>query len=233
MAGGAGTNGFALKLTPGGATSWAVAVGGTGSQQAKKVAVDGLGNVDVAGTLTATATVGGLTVATAGGLNTYVAQLSGATGAAQWADAIAGPTGAQLLGGLAADGAGDVYVGGTFYGTASIAGAVLTAPSPTTPAGYVAELSVGGVATWATQLDADQGSSVNDLKLDGAGGLYAGGNFTGNASFDPAGKKLISGVGSDAFVAKLSASAGAYQYAVKGAARASPPSTPSRCRPLT
>jgi len=217
LAGGSGTNGFALKLTPGGSTAWAVAVGGTGSQQGKKVVVDGLGNVDVAGTFTDAATVGGFILTTAGGLNAYVTQLSGSTGAARWADAVGGPTGMHLLGGLAADAAGNVYIGGTFYGTASVAGAYLTASAPRGPEAFVARLDAGGGVQWATHLDADQGASVNDLKLDGAGGVYAGGNFEGTTSFDPSGRgRLISGQGSDGFVAKLTASAGSYQYAVKG-----------------
>jgi len=217
LVGGYGINGFALKLTPGGSTAWAVAIGGTGSQQGKKIAVDGQGNVDVAGTFNATATVGGFRLATAGGLSSYVTQLSGATGATRWADAVSGPSGVQLLGGLAADTDGGVYIGGTFYDTAAVAGSSLTAGSPSTPEAFVAKLGSGGVVQWATQLDADQGASVNDLKLDGAGGVYAGGNFTGTTSFDPAGRgRLISGQGSDGFVAKLTASAGSYQYAVKG-----------------
>jgi len=216
LAGGSGTNGFALKLTPAGATAWAVAVGGTGSQQGKRIAVDGTGDVYLVGTFTVTATLGSSTLATAGGLNSFVAKLAGTTGALAWADAFTGPAGAEQLGGLAVDPAGDVFVGGAFSGTAAIAGATLSAPAPSTPEAFIAGLNTDGAALWVRQLDADQGATVNDLKLDGAGGLYVGGNFSGTATFDPAGSRMISGQGSDGFVTKLAAGTGAYRYAVKG-----------------
>ena len=213
---GGGTNAFALKLDASGNSVWAAGVGGAGYEQGKRIAVDAAGNVDVAGTFTATAVVNGFTqaIAPGGSLNDFVAQLNGTNGAAKWLVGLGG-AGSESLGGLAVDGAGNLFVGGYFSGTAAFGSHALTASTAGQSEAFVTKLSSAGVDLWAEQLGSTSGASVNDLRTDGSGNVYAGGNFSGTGNFNPGGTAtLYSAGGSDAFVASLDTN-GVYRWALR------------------
>ena len=214
LANAGGTDGFALQLDPAGNTVWAAGLGGAGGDQANRVAVDAGGAVLVGGSYSGTASFGAAALTSAGALNGFVAKLSPA-GVVQWADGIQGATGVELVGALAVDAQGDAVVGGTFYGTAAVAGLSLTAPTATVPQAYLAKISPAGAGTWAVQLDGTAGAAVSDVHPDAAGNLYAGGYFQGTGSFNPAGSAAVVAAGGyDGFVVSLDG-AGAYRWSAK------------------
>ena len=208
---GYGSNGYVLKLDAAGNTVWANGFGGTSADQATRVAADAAGNVYVAGILSGTATVGGTTLTSRGGTDVFLEKLSAASGSVQWATSFGGP-GSDSTGGLAVDATGNVYLGGTFYGSVAIGGTTINSGGTGTPGGFLAKYSPAGGVQWASALSSTQGSSVNDVKVDSAGSVYIGGNFTGVASLG--GPALYSGGGADPFLVKLN-SAGTFQWQMR------------------
>jgi hypothetical protein len=114
-------DGFVAEYTSGGTVPWATRMGGTGNDGASNITVDAAGNVYASGWFQGTATFGGTSLTSANGYREFVARLNPATGAVQWAvgtmDMDANAYGSSYD--LAVDGAGHLYVAGSFDGTAN------------------------------------------------------------------------------------------------------------------
>jgi hypothetical protein len=114
---------FALKLTPTGALAWANRMGGTDNDnywETSAIAVDAHDNAYITGHFysgTSGAQFGNYTLQSAGNVDVFVAKLSGATGAVEWAYAMGG-AGLDRGQGVAVDGEGNVSVAGLYQGPA-------------------------------------------------------------------------------------------------------------------
>jgi hypothetical protein len=115
---------------------------------------------------------------------------------------------------MATDINGNIYVCGSFEGTATF-GSLGTLTSSGGYDGFVAKLGPNGNWLWATKMGGASGDNINGVSVDSSGNVYIVGYFNGTAGFGslPA---LTSSGSSDIFVARLS-SAGAWQWAVKAA----------------
>lgn len=209
---------FVAKLSPAGAWQWAVAGGGAESDFGRAIAIDGAGDVYVAGAFFSPAATFGSTTLPNGSTqltyNAFVAKLS-AAGAWQWAKGgtVSG-SGNIEVNALAARPGGGVYVGGVGNAPAAISLAAFTS---TTARGFVGTFSATG--TWGAQITTGGAgtSSVTALAADAGGTVYVAGSFGsfgtpttvtfGATSLTPAG-----GVNLDAFVARLSPM-GTWQWA--------------------
>ena len=202
-AGGAG-DAFLAKLGPDGSTAWAVDIG-TGSQNgdwANSVAVDGGGNVLVAGAL-----------GTSSGVDAFVARYD-ASGLQSWAKQF--HNGYQsVANGVAVDAAGNAYLTGSFRGTMDFdpgagAYALASGGSRANPASaaYIVKLDAAGRFGWAVNFQAGNSgsSSGSDIGVDGSGNVVVAGSFSGAVDFDPGkGTRTLAWVAnSDVFVVKLS-----------------------------
>jgi hypothetical protein len=83
-------NAFVAKYDPSGLLQWVQSMGGAATQsgqnaRSRSVALDAEGNVYVAGTFQATVDLGGVSLASAGGDDAFVARLDSATGSVEWA----------------------------------------------------------------------------------------------------------------------------------------------------
>ncbi len=105
------TDAYVAKLTPAGALAWAKSMGGSTNDYAYAMVVDARDNVYVTGSFGSTANFGGVSLASAGGSDVFVAKLSGGTGSVVWAYRMGG-VGDDLGEGIAVDGLGNVYVTG-------------------------------------------------------------------------------------------------------------------------
>lgn len=109
----------------------------------------------------------------------------------------------------AVDAAGNVYVIGSFYGTVTFDGTLLTSLGSQDV--FIAKINSSGTYQWAVQagsLDDDFGFGV---AVDSSGSVYVTGSFSDSAAF---GSMVLTSNGSrDLFVAKLT-SAGNWQWAV-------------------
>ncbi|HQF67438.1 MAG TPA: SBBP repeat-containing protein [Candidatus Cloacimonadota bacterium] len=182
---------FVAKLDPSGNWLWAVNAGGTGTGRGYGIAVDDMDNVYVTGRFLGTATFGSQTI-TGGGILVAKLDPSGnwlwvATGAINYGEDIA------------VDSSGNVWVTGSFGGTAIIGSHTLTASGGQDI--FVAKLNPSGNWIWAARAGGSNEDNGHDIAVDGAGNAYVTGYFGGTATF---GSQTLTSSGSwDAFVAKL------------------------------
>ena len=220
-AGRAGTDWFVAKLDPLGAVAWAVRAGGPSDDQALDLCLDGLGHVFAAGTAQGQAAFGALNLNNNpnGGPRVVVARLDAATGAWQWLAQGGGSSNNQTYA-VAADGAGHVFVTGALgqRGLYPDFGSLTGPGFNNGEAAYVARLDAGtGAWQWASFGLAAGGVKPQTLALDGAGGVYVGGNYasTTPVQFGPVvmTPPPVQGQRRGVFAAKLDAGTGTWQWA--------------------
>ena len=166
------------------------AVGGTGTDSGRSVALDGSGNVYVTGGFSETVDfdpgAGIVELTSAGSFDVFVSKLD-ANGNLLWARRVGG-TSDDSGGGVVVDGSGNVYVTGHFFsGTVDFdpgAGIV-----ELTSAGFydvfVLKLNGSGDFVWARHMGGSGSDVGNAVAGDAAGNVYITGYFNGTADFDP------------------------------------------------
>lgn len=207
---------------------WAQRAGGTFVDHAVAVAVNG-SSVYITGSLNSpTANFGAIVVnpvpgSSFGDYSSYVAKLTdaGATGAFVWATGFGGIADDDAKA-LAVSGS-NVYVGGTFEGTASFGGTTLTSAGDVDS--FVAKLTDAGASSafaWAQRLGGTAEDGLRDLAVSG-GNVYATGYFESlSASFGPTtlanATQTSPGTPPDVFVTKLvdAGASSAFAWAQRG-----------------
>ena len=184
---------FAAKLNSSGVRQWNTFMGASNPDFGRAIAVDGSGNVYVAGF--SEATWGSPVNALAGGVDAFAAKLDSSNGALQWNTFIGGLSTDDCYG-IALDVSGNIYVAGESWATWG---------SPVNPfAGindaFAAILNSSG----SLQRNTFMGSSSNDygraIAVDGSGNVYVAGD-----SWATWGSPVNAHAGQypDAFAAKL------------------------------
>ena len=160
---------FVAQYNSSGALQWAKRAGGIGSDRGLSIAVNGLGNIFLTGLFNGSATFGlgeanQTTLTSGGGNDIFLAQYD-SSGALQWARR-AGGSGTDQGVGIAADGLGNVYVTGFFFGSA-IFGQGQASQTTLTSAGdrdmFVAKYDFIGTLLWAKRsggTGADRGFAI-------------------------------------------------------------------------
>jgi hypothetical protein len=151
---------------------WAAAVGGAGNA----VATDSVGDAYVAGSFSGSFTPAGSSVplTSAGGTDAFVAKYA-RSGAFQWAVSLGG-AGDDAAKGIAVDGAGNVFVVGEYFGTATFGPTTLTSPGGEDA--FAAKLGPAGTVQWArnglTVTGKKHGASNSNVGIaaDAAGNAY-------------------------------------------------------------
>ena len=212
------TDAFAVGLGADGTFRWADSWGGTSSDVAQAVAVDGGGHAHVVGPFQGTVDfdpgAGTTLMTSAGGTDVYVSKLD-LDGGLSWSRALGGSS-FENARSVAVDSDGNVYTLGTFQQVADFD------PGPgsfaMTSAGdldaFVSKLDVDGTFVWARQLGGFTTDDALGIALDATGNVHAVGIFGGTADFDPGpGTANLTSAGSaDVFVSKLDAT-GNYLWA--------------------
>ena len=163
----------------------------TSAVRAVKVAVDGSGNVYVAGSFSGSgADFGSTLLNSAGGSDGFVTKLN-ASGTFQWAKSW-GKSANDAAAGVGVDSSGNVYALGFRVGGAY----TILKYSPT------------GAAAWSESIAADVQFSNADLTVIASGNVFVGGNFDGTVNFNPSGRAdyVSSGSGIAGFVLELNTS---------------------------
>lgn len=188
---------FVAKLDPAGTTLWTRQLGGSNYDDAKAVAVDGAGNVYVAGS-TQGDLDGNLHVGSTNTVDGFLVKYDGA-GTKLWTRTF-GTTADEWTYGVAADGAGNAYVVGRTQG--NLDGNVNADPAGLTSDAFLLKYDATGAKQWTRQLGTTASDSFGAVAIDGAGNLFVAGatggaleagstNATGNnllvARFDAAG----------------------------------------------
>ncbi|HEY1021929.1 MAG TPA: SBBP repeat-containing protein, partial [Flavisolibacter sp.] len=206
----ANTDAFVLKLNPAGEFLWVRTTQGYGNEDARSIKLDATGQIFLTGyfqSLTDFDPGTGVFQIYAGtqGNYTYVLKLD-AAGNFGWAKAMGTPSSSTFAYGLALDGEGNVYTGGTFTGTADFdPGAGTATHTSSSYDVYVVKLNTNGEYVWSKSLGGSGGDWGFDLAIDGSGNVLTTGYFSGTMDFDPgAGEALLTAAGGiSAFVLKL------------------------------
>jgi hypothetical protein len=201
---------FLAQFTPAGAHVWSGRYGGSGMDYPQAVAVDGSGNLVVAGYYHGTANFGGEALVSAGSSDVFVAKYSSA-GAHLWSKRF-GDNQSQWAYSVAVDGAGEVVVGGAFNGTMDFGGVSLVNSDGSDA--FVVKLSAGGNHVWSRSSGtvSPMGDVVRGVAADRDGNVVITGTLVSASDFGGGPLLNAAGVGTyDIFVAKYSAS-GAHQW---------------------
>ncbi|MBI2829095.1 MAG: SBBP repeat-containing protein, partial [Acidobacteria bacterium] len=181
---------FVRKYDSSGVEQWTRQFGTTSEDYALGVAVDGAGNVYVAGY-----TQGNLSGQNAGYSDAFVRKYD-ASGAELWTRQFGTGSDDRALG-VAVDGAGNIYIAGPTYGN-------LSGQNAGTNDAFVRKYASSGVEQWTRQFGTTGGDEAFAVAVDGAGNVHVVGTTIGNLSGQSAG-------GYDAFVRKYDTS-GAEQW---------------------
>jgi hypothetical protein len=178
---------FVAKLDAEGRYEWQIGFGGS-AHQPTALAVDGAGNVVVAGSSQGELVVDGHTFK--GGSAAGLPFLVGISpeGAPRWVAQIGG--GIANITGIGVDGAGDVFAGGFFSGTMIVGSRVLTAVGSADA--FVIELSPEGKPLWVDQFG-DAAMMINAIAVTGGGHALVTGNYNGEPAIG--GFRLPPGLG--------------------------------------
>ncbi|WP_020468820.1 SBBP repeat-containing protein [Zavarzinella formosa] len=203
-----GTDAFVTKLDSSGVFLWAQRFGGAGDDTGVAVAVDAQNSIQVAGTFTGDANIGGTAFTNPGGSDAFVVKLnpdgSTVTGTARQL----GGAGTVTVSGIAVN-SGGVYVSGSFTGTADFnpfAGTQQFTSFGGSSDAFVVRLNATSFG-WAKQFGAGGADTAQGITLDPTGNVLFTGGFQGTVDFDSVNHfNLTSHGGSaDAYVGELTA----------------------------
>ncbi len=227
-----GGDAFVTKINAvGNALLYSTYLGGTGVERGHAIAVDAAGNAYVSGHTnsnnTSSGPTGGFPTLGAlqgdnGGSGNYDAFVSKfSTGGALVYSTYLGGNGSEYSvdgGGIAVDGAGNAYVGGSTSST-NFPGASTSTIQPAYGGGFIDGFVVklnpaGNALVYSSYLGGSTYDAVNGIAVDAAGNAYVAGytdspNFPTAAALQPARAGTF---GNDAFVAKINAAGSALTY---------------------
>ncbi|MCM0590284.1 MAG: SBBP repeat-containing protein [Gloeotrichia echinulata DEX184] len=203
---------FITKLDSSGNFLWAQKLGGTLNDAAKGITIDASGNTYITGNFSDTATFGSTTLTSAGNDDAFITKLDN-SGNVLWAKKLGG-TSSDNGYDIAADGAGNTYVKGSFYGTATFGNTTLTSNANISGNPFITKLDSSGNFLWAQKFDT--GFSYNPggkITVDSLGNTYITGSFNGTATFSNITLNSTNN-SNDAFITKLDSS-GKFLWAQK------------------
>lgn len=199
---------FIAKLDSNGNYLWAKKAGGTYSDWGYSIATDSSGNSYVTGHFGGHATFGSATLISAGGSDIFIVKLS-TSGGYMWAKR-SGGTSEDWSEGIATDSSGNIYVTGSFLGTATFGTTTLANNGQYDI--YIAKLDTNGNYLWAKQsggISYDRGYGIS---TDSSGISFVTGYFSGTATFGTT--QLTSSGSEDIFITKIDSS-GNYLWATQ------------------
>jgi hypothetical protein len=195
---------FVTKINAAGLPQWGQRFGSTSNDLGEALAVDGSGNVLVAGYFQGTVSFGGVNRVSAGLTDIFVAKYN-SVGVHQWSQRY-GDTLNDEARAVAVDGSGNVLVTGYFQGTADFGGGSLVSAGDTDI--FVAKYNSAGVHQWSQRFGSTSSDHGLGVAVDVSGNVVVTGGFQLTVSFG--GGNLVS-AGGDIFVAKYN-SAGVHQW---------------------
>lgn len=193
-------------------TYWMQDAGGPTIDEAMDVSVDGAGNSYVTGYYTTTANFGSNVIASAGIDDIFLAKLD-VLGVYLWSVTAGGVNSDRALS-VASDNAGNSYITGYYYGTATFGSQSVTAIGAQDI--FVAKYDNAGVCLWVKSAGGSGADIGNGISVDNAGNVVVTGEFAGSAAFGSTSLNSLYG-STDVFVTKLDAN-GNFLWAKKGSA---------------
>ncbi|MES2593083.1 MAG: PKD domain-containing protein [Bacteroidota bacterium] len=191
---------------------WMQRGGGVTPDEAYDISIDANGNTYTTGYFTSSATFGTTTLNSSGITDIFITKINN-LGVYEWA-VKAGGTGSDRALSIKADAAGNNYITGFFYGTATFGNQTITSSGAQDI--FIAKYDNAGVLLWVKNAGGSNADIGNGINVDNAGNVIVTGEFAGTANFG--GIPLTSLYNStDVFTAKLDA-AGNFLWVKKGSA---------------
>ncbi len=213
FAGGAAFEAFVAKFDPNGARSWATYYSATGGSLGNSVAVDGNGNVFMAGSTSSTVSIssGGSHQTTYGGSSDAYLVKFNSSGVRQWGTYYGG-TQIEYGYSCATDASGNVYLAGTSQST--VAGVISTSGAhQSVHAGqldaFLVKFNSSGVRQWATYYGDTGIDEANACATDASGNVYLAGDVdsgTGTVIATSGSHQSTFGGGWESFLVKFNSS---------------------------
>lgn len=166
---------FTAKFSPEGKVLWVKTAGGSGYDYGHGLIVDGNGDIVVTGAVQGKASFGTETV-DGKGSSIFCAKY-GADGTLKWLRASSGVSGSGH--GIAADGEGNLYLGGNVSGKGAFGTVAIDAPSQSAVA---VKLTPAGEAVWASVIPGSPGALYHEITCDAAGRVWGAGMFKGTVT---------------------------------------------------
>lgn len=205
---------FVCKLNSTGTYNWVVGTGSAVDDDGNSIAIDFANNIVVVGNLGATGAAdfdpgaGTTSITSFGGTDDFIWKLDN-SGNFIFVKQMGG-TVSDLCNGVALDGAGNIYLTGSFNGTTDFdpSGATFTLTSAGSNDIYLCKLDFLGNFNWAVGMGNTGTDIGNAVVVDNSGDVLFTGSFANTVNFDPlsspAGSVTASGT-SDPFVCKFNA----------------------------
>jgi len=209
---------FIAKYDAAGNYVWAKSIGGSGDDDSSRIALDASGNIYITGYFHGTAdfdpAAATANLTSTGSADIFIAKYD-ASGNYLWAKNIGG-TGDDIPAAIAITGSSNIYVTGTFTGTADFDAGAATA-NLTSNGGadiFLTEYDGSGNYLWAKSIGGSTNDNAFAFAFDNGNDICLTGSFAGTVDFDAnAGTaNLTSAGGTDIFIAKYDAS-GSYMWA--------------------
>ena len=207
---------FVAEYDTAGLLVWSKRASGSLFVQGYGIAVDGAGNSHVTGLFKGSATFGSgeaneTKLTSASGLSDIFVAEYDASGLLVWAKRAGGPGSGSEGDSIAVDGAGNSYVTGLFYSSATFGPGeanettLTSAGGDTNPNIFVAKYDTAGLLAWARRAGGSGLDEGRGIAVDAVGISYVAGFFQGSATFGPgeASETTLTSFGNgDVFVAK-------------------------------
>jgi chitodextrinase len=171
-----GLDTFLVKFTSAGVASWAENFTNTGDDQGRSVAVDSAGNIVLTGYYMGSIDFGGGSLVSLGGSDVFVAKFSPA-GAHLWSHTY-GSIYADFSYSVAVDTAGNIFLSGSFFGTADINFGGGALPRNGSTATFLVKLSSAGAHVWSKSFTGTGDNSPGGgVTTDASGNVLISGGF--------------------------------------------------------
>lgn len=210
---GASFEAYIAKLNASGDFIWVKSfhtVGTTGYEVSSEIILDAQQNLVIAGQFNDKITIGTTTLTSVGNHDMFVAKFNKDTGNAIWVKQFGG-TESNGSSALSFNQDGDLFVGGSFFGTIVLntetynAGTILNS--------FIMKLNASGDIVWSKEIDGIDWNNVYGITIDMQNNCIVGGYFTGSATLQ--GTVLNATGNEDIFIAKYSGNNGSLMWAKK------------------
>ena len=173
-----------------------LAEGGTDDDYGYGITSDTAGNVYIVGSFAGTFPIGGTNLVSPGDSSIFITKYD-PSGSFTWAKHAGGNMKDEGFG-IVADESGNLYISGTFKGTATIGDTMVTSQGDSD--GFIAKYNTDGDFIWAEQFGGSGEDVAGRVAVDPSGNVLVTGYFSGMSTFD--GTSVTSAGNTDAFIAK-------------------------------
>lgn len=186
------------KLDPNGNHIWSRRYGDANDQRPRAIAVDEAGNVAITGHFSGSVDFGGGALTSAGADDIFVAEFD-TNGSHMWSHGF-GDASPQVAESVAFDAAGNVLLGGYFYGTVDFGGGPLISAGDRDV--FVAKFAPNGTLSWSQRFGDAASQTARGVGADDMNNVLLTGGYIGTVNF---GGGALTAEADDMFLAKFGA----------------------------